>query len=97
MTAAPQCQVLATRDGNGAGACDRRECTARDQIRHETNLPPEWTICSPVGDFGQHRNDSPESEVTVGFAASVALAAIALVESLTADLHREDQSARDGA
>ena len=44
-----------------------------------------------VGDFGQHRNDYPETEVTVGFAASVVLAAISLVESLTADLHGEEK------
>ena len=29
-----------------------------------------------VGDFGQHLNKFPESKVTVGFAASVVLAAI---------------------
>ena len=45
-----------------------------------------------VGNFGQHRD---ESRVTVGFAASTVLAAISLVESLTADLSRE--SPPDGA
>ena len=44
-----------------------------------------------VGDFGQHRNDYPETEVTVGFAASIVLAAISLVESLAADLHGEEK------
>ena len=44
-----------------------------------------------VGDFGQHRNKSPESKVTVSFAASVVLAAIALVESLTDDLRGGDE------
>ena len=39
-----------------------------------------------VGNFGQHRD---ESRVTVGFAASTVLAAISLVESLTADLSPE--------
>ena len=39
-----------------------------------------------VGNFGQHRADSPETEVTVGFAAAVVLSAISLVECLTRDL-----------
>lgn len=44
-----------------------------------------------VGDFGQHLNSFPESKVTLGFATSVVLAAISLVESLTADLHGEEK------
>ena len=43
-----------------------------------------------VGDFGQHRGDFPEARVSIGVAASFALAAIALVESLTAVLRREE-------
>ena len=39
-----------------------------------------------VGDFGQHRSAFPETDVTVGFAATVVLAAISLIESLTTDL-----------
>ena len=39
-----------------------------------------------VGDFGQHRGDYPESNTSVGFAASVVLAAIGLIESLSRDL-----------
>ena len=39
-----------------------------------------------VGDFGQHRDDYSATEVTVGFAASVVLAAISLLECLTQDL-----------
>ena len=42
-----------------------------------------------VGDFGQHRRDYPETTISVGFAATVVLAAISLVESLTADLQRD--------
>ena len=45
-----------------------------------------------VGNFGQHRDDYPESEVSVGFAAAAVLSAISLVESLTADLRREAES-----
>lgn len=39
-----------------------------------------------AGNFGQHRNDYPDTEVTIGFAAAVVLSAIALVECLTRDL-----------
>ena len=44
-----------------------------------------------VGDFGQHRKDYPETTISVGFAATVVLAAISLVESLTADLQRDGE------
>ena len=43
-----------------------------------------------VGNFGQHREDYPEVEVTVGFAASVVFAAISLVECLAHDLAAAD-------
>ena len=39
-----------------------------------------------VGNFGQHRADFPDTEVTIGFAAAVVLSAISLVECLTRDL-----------
>ena len=42
-----------------------------------------------VGDFGQHRRDYPETTISVGFAATVVLAAISLVENLIADLQRD--------
>ena len=42
-----------------------------------------------VGDFGQHRSEFPETDVTVGFAATVVLAAISLIESLMTDLQRD--------
>ena len=41
-----------------------------------------------VGNFGQHRSQYPETEVSVAFAAAVVMAAISLVESLTSDLQR---------
>ena len=44
-----------------------------------------------VGDFGQHRRDYPETTISVGFAATVVLAAISLVENLTADLQRDGE------
>lgn len=43
-----------------------------------------------VGNFGQHRDDSPEVVVTVGFAASVVFSAISLVECLAHDLAAAD-------
>ena len=44
-----------------------------------------------VGDFGQHRSKFPETTISVGFAATIVLAAISLVESLTADLQRDGE------
>ncbi len=41
-----------------------------------------------VGNFGQHRGQYHETEISIGFAAAVVLAAISLVESLTSDLQR---------
>ena len=43
-----------------------------------------------VGNFGSHLPNYPEAEVTTGFAASIVLAAISLVECLTRDLARAD-------
>ena len=43
-----------------------------------------------VGNFGQHLSGFPEAKVTIGFAASVVLTAISLVECLTDDLERTD-------
>ena len=55
-----------------------------------------------VGSFGQHRENSPktnvsipETNVSIGFAAAIVLAAISLVENLTADLHRREDTGRD--
>lgn len=45
-----------------------------------------------VGNFGLHRSDYAETEVSVGFAAAAVLSAISLVESLTADLRRQVES-----
>jgi len=41
-----------------------------------------------VGDFGQHRENFPESRVTAGFAAAMVLTAIELLDSVNADLAR---------
>ncbi len=42
-----------------------------------------------VGDFGQHRGDYPETTISVGFATTIVLAAISLIESLMTDLQRD--------
>ena len=47
-----------------------------------------------VGDFGQHREDFPESVVSKTFAASVLLTAIELTESLVADANRVKKEQR---
>ena len=49
-----------------------------------------------VGNFGQHQEEF-QTSISIGFAASSVLSAISLVESLTADLHREEGSGRDTA
>lgn len=41
-----------------------------------------------VGNFGQHRDEYPGSEVSVGFVAAIVLSAISMVETLTDDLQR---------
>ena len=60
----------------------------RRQSRYVTKTCLLIDDLQSVGDSGQHRPDFPETKVTVGFAASIVLAAITLVESLTADLSR---------
>ena len=48
-----------------------------------------------VGDFGQHREDFPESMVSKTFAASVLMTAIELTESLVADANRVKKEQRN--
>jgi hypothetical protein len=48
-----------------------------------------------VGDFGQHREDFPESVVSKTFASSVLMAAIELTASLAADVNRVKNEQRD--
>ena len=49
-----------------------------------------------VGNFGQHQEEF-QTSISIGFAASSVLSTISLVESLTADLQREEGSGRDTA
>ena len=77
----PQCNIL-------------RLATGTDRVQRKSRYVTRTTYLlidhlQSVGDFGQHRGDFPEAQVTIGFAAAVVLTAIALVESLTADLQRE--------
>ena len=48
-----------------------------------------------VGNFGQHREESHETSISIGFVASSVLAVISLVENLTADLHQQESTGRD--
>lgn len=48
-----------------------------------------------VGGFGQHKEDFPETDISIGFAASCVMAALSLVESLTADLQQGKDAGRD--
>ena len=79
----PQCSIL-------------RLATGTDRVARKSRYVTRTTYLlidhlQSVGDFGQHRSDFPEAQVTIGFAAAVVLTAIALVESLTADLQREHE------
>jgi len=80
----PQCSIL-------------RLATGTDRVQRKSRYVTKTTYLlidhlQSVGDFGQHRSDFPEAHVTVGFAASIVLTAIALVESLTTDLQREQDA-----
>lgn len=82
--------------GYGAQCNILRLATGTGGVRRKTRYVRKTTCLlidhlQSVGDFGQHRADFPETPVTVGFGAAVVLAAIALVESLTADLQREQE------
>ena len=73
-----------------------RLATGTDRVQRKSRYVTRTTYLlidhlQSVGDFGQHRSDFPEANVTVGFATAVVLTAIALVESLTADLQREQE------
>ena len=71
--------------------------TGTEKVRRQSRYVTKTTCLlmdhlQSVGNFGQHRSDFPETKVTVGFAASIVLAAMALVESLTADLSSPELS-----
>lgn len=80
---------------SGAQCHILRLVTGTDRVQRRQSRYATKTTCllidhlQSVGDFGQHPEGFPETHVTLGFAASILLAAIALVENLTADLQRE--------
>ena len=83
----PQCGVL-------------RQITGTGQIRRQSRCVTKTTCLlidhlQSVGSFAQHREVSPKTEISIGFAAVSILAAISLIESLTGDLHRQGDSGRD--
>ena len=86
--------------GYGVQCSILRLATGTDRVQRKSRYVTKTTYLlidhlQSVGDFGQHRGDFPETHVTVGFAASIVLAAIALIESLTADLQREQETDRN--
>ena len=77
--------------GSGMQCGVLRVITGTDRIRRQSRYVTKTTSLlvdhlQSVGSFGQHRENFPETNVSIGFAAASVLAAISLVESLTADL-----------
>ncbi|MBM4396453.1 MAG: hypothetical protein FJ087_12290 [Deltaproteobacteria bacterium] len=70
--------------------------TGTDRVRRVARFVTKPTYLlidhlQSVGDFGQHREDFPESRVSVGTAAAFVLSAIELAEQLTRDLAGRDR------
>lgn len=70
-----------------------RLATGADNIRPMARFATKPTALlvdalQSVGDFGQHREDFPESVVTTGYAAAVVMMAVELADSLSRDLRR---------
>ena len=79
--------------GSGRQCHVLRLITGSDRISRQSKYVTKTTSLlvdhlHSVGNFGQHRSQYPETEISVGFAAAVVLAAMSLVESLTSDLQR---------
>ena len=86
--------------GSGLQCGVLRLITGTDRVRRQSRYVTKTTSLlvdhlQSVGSFGQHRENFPETNVSIGFAAASILSAISLVESLTADLHRQEGSGRD--
>ena len=86
--------------GSGLQCGVLRLITGTDRVRRQSRYVTKTTSLlvdhlQSVGSFGQHRKNFPETNVSIGFAAASVLAAISLVENLTADLHRQEGSGRD--
>ena len=81
--------------GSGAQCNVLRLITGTDRTPRQSRYVTKTTYLlvdhmQSVGDFGQHQEDYPEATVSTGVAAAFVLAAISLVESLTADLQRDE-------
>ena len=86
--------------GSGLQCGVLRLITGTDRVRRQSRYVTKTTSLlvdhlQSVGSFGQHRENFPETDVSVGFAAVGILAAISLVDNLTADLHRQEGTGRD--
>ena len=86
--------------GSGRQCAVLRLITGTDSVRRQSRYVTKTTSLlvdhlQSVGNFGQHRENFPEMNVSIGFAAASVLSAISLVENLTADLHRQEGSGRD--
>ena len=98
ITNFPQDQVKLPR-GSGRQCHVLRLITGSDRSSRQSQYVTKTTSLlvehlHSVGNFGQHRSQYPETDISVGFAAAVVLAAISLVESLTSDLQRGADSGR---
>lgn len=87
-------------DGSGPQCSVLRQITGTGHIRRQSRYITKTTCLlidylQSVGSFAQHREDFPETEISVGFAAVSILAAISLIEGLTADLLRQDGTERE--
>ena len=96
ITNFPQDQVKLPR-GSGRQCHVLRLITGSDRSSRQSKYVTKTTSLlvehlHSVGNFGQHRSQYPETDISVGFAAAVVLAAISLVESLTSDLQRGAES-----
>jgi len=96
---APPCERMRS-DGSRPQCSVLWQITGTGQIRRQSRCITKTTCLfidqlHSVGSFAQHREDFPETDISVGFAAVSVLAAISLLESLTADLRRQEGSSRD--
>ena len=87
-------------DGSGPQCSVLRQITGTGQIRRQSRCVTKTTCLlidhlQSVGSFAQHKKDFPETDISIGFAAVSVLPAISLIESLTADPHRQGDSGRD--
>lgn len=92
MTTLPEDQGRLPR-GAGRQCHVLRLITGTDRVSRQSQYVTKTTSLlvdhlHSVGNFGQHRDQYHETEITIGFAAAVVLASISLVESLTSDLQR---------